>query len=565
MAITKPNTEKTNILKSPGAGATFLIGAILGALVFIAFFGIKLISPTYTDWIFVNTGDVIQHYLGWVYYRNTPWSFPVCLTDGLSCDGLLSCTYTDSIPLFAIFFKLLSPVLPETFQYIGLWGVICFALNGGFGALLLRRIDTNLYFTSAGSLFYSVFAPSINRIHQHNSLGAIWLIIAAIILTLDHKRDYRHKFTPVALWSLLCAAASLIHMYFLPMLYIVMLGYIIILLFRDKKILRAFCTLASSTFLTLLVMWATGAFEGRSSYSYGGFGVWSANLNTFYNSLGTSRIIDPLPVSDGQYEGLGYLGIGMLLCCILGIIAFIVHFKAKEGSFFKNVFAYIRKHSVELFAFFTIFIISFCWALSTTVVFNGKVIANIHLPFIIENKLGIFRCSGRFIWLPDILIMTAALYLISKLGRKAAAAALTVCVLLNCFDFSAWRSDLHAQYSRKAPEPNISESEWQKAAEGVNEIVFLPLPPDFLADVQLYFDIAAHAAKDNIKLSSFILARADYGSLSSYANEQYEQLSEGRGREDALYIFFDDDDVPENVDNMTVFKLGDYTAARVKK
>ena len=565
MAIPTPTADKNNILKNPGAAATFLPGAVIGALVFIAFFGIQLINPTNTDWIFTNLGDVAQHHLGWVYYRHTPWTFPICMTDGISSDGMISCMYTDSIPLFAIIFKLLSPVLPENFQYIGLWGVICFALNGGFGASLLKRIEPNLCFTTIGSLFFSVFAPSLNRIHQHNSLGASWLVMLALMLTIDHKREYKHSFTPVAAWAATCVAATLIHLYFIPMIYSAMFAYVIMLFFRDKKRLRAVCTAVVPTLFSVLSLWIIGAFKGSGSYSDGGFGQFSANLNTFYNGLGTSRFIPSLPVRDGQYEGLGYLGVGMLLCCLLGLISAVIYFAKQEGSFFRNVLSYAKKHGIEIFAYVSAFCISFFWAVSTTVAFNEKVLLDIHLPFAIMSRLAVFRSSGRFIWLPCIMIMTFAVWLISKLKFKVSAALLTVCVLVNCIDFSVWRGSLHAQYTRPALDPNITESEWQEAVRGVDEVVFLPLPPDYRANIQLYFDISRLAARDRISLSSFYLARSDYGSLWEYADEQYRQLSCGNGREDALYVFFKDEDVPKDVDNMTVFRLGNYTVARVKK
>ena len=52
-------------------------------------------------------------------------------------------SFTDSIPLFAIFFKLFSAVLPSTVQYFGLFVLICFMLQGGFGALLAGLFNKN--------------------------------------------------------------------------------------------------------------------------------------------------------------------------------------------------------------------------------------------------------------------------------------------------------------------------------------------------------------------------------------------------------------------------------------
>lgn len=53
----------------------------------------------------------------------------------------VSIVYTDSIPLFALLFKILSPLLPANFQYFGLFELLSYALMGGFGALFVRAFQ----------------------------------------------------------------------------------------------------------------------------------------------------------------------------------------------------------------------------------------------------------------------------------------------------------------------------------------------------------------------------------------------------------------------------------------
>ncbi len=69
-------------------------------------------------------GDPSQHYLGWEFYRRSDWFFPLGLTDQLAYPLKTSVIYTDSIPLFAVFFKLFRHILPAQFQYFGIWGVV---------------------------------------------------------------------------------------------------------------------------------------------------------------------------------------------------------------------------------------------------------------------------------------------------------------------------------------------------------------------------------------------------------------------------------------------------------
>ena len=72
-------------------------------------------------------------------YRNGDWTFPIGLTDQLAYPYYTSVIFTDSIPIFAVFFKLLSPILPANFQYFGFWGILCFGLQGMLAAKILKK------------------------------------------------------------------------------------------------------------------------------------------------------------------------------------------------------------------------------------------------------------------------------------------------------------------------------------------------------------------------------------------------------------------------------------------
>ena len=116
----------------------FLIGALIGAVLFVLIYGFSVLNVTNDAWLMTGK-DLQQHYIGWKYYRDAAWNFPIGLHDGLTHPYMVSVLYTDSIPLFAIFFKALSPLLPETFQYFGLFGLMCYMLNGGFAALIVAK------------------------------------------------------------------------------------------------------------------------------------------------------------------------------------------------------------------------------------------------------------------------------------------------------------------------------------------------------------------------------------------------------------------------------------------
>ena len=73
-------------------------------------------------------GDYGLHFLGWHLYRHGPWTLPVGATPLLIAPIGSSIGLTDSIPIVGIPLKVLAPLLPPVFQFIGLWLVLSVAL-----------------------------------------------------------------------------------------------------------------------------------------------------------------------------------------------------------------------------------------------------------------------------------------------------------------------------------------------------------------------------------------------------------------------------------------------------
>ena len=544
---------------------SFAVGAVLGAAVFIMIFGASVIVPTNTNWLFAYVGDATQHQLGWEFYRNSGLSFPIGLTEGLSCEGKVSCLYSDSLPLFAMIFKPLSPVLPDNFQYFGLWGVICFALNGGCGAALLYRIKPDVLFASVGSLFYVLFPPTVDRIMHHNTLGAVWLLIIPIILVLDRKKEHKHKFTYTLYWCAVCMLAASIHPYFLPMIFMVMAGYVILAVFRDKTPQTAIITAVASAFSSALALFLIGAFHGNGKYNDGGFGFYSSNLNTFFNSMGKSVYLDGLDALEGQTEGFGYLGLGALICCIAAVISVIIVLARKEGSFRHNAAMTLKERKVDAISFAAVFFVSFFWAVSTTVTLGDSTVVDIPLPWLIRGCLGVFRASGRFIWLPGILLTTAALAGVSKLGKRSAVIAAVFCVAVQFLDMRDWHSEQRKMFAKQPDyEFALKDEKWDELTENTDEIVFLPMKEQYGLYMDMYFDFAQLAVKKDMRLSSFYLARLDYDAVAEYSMKEYSALKNGSGRQDILYVFFDEADVLPETDTLSIYRIDGYSVAKVK-
>lgn len=184
----------------------FIFGNLIGITVFLLIYGVSVLSFTNVDWLLASTkleglSDLSQHYLGWVAFRNSPWHFPFGLFDGLYSDSL-SITYTDSIPLFAIPFKLLSPLLPEQFQYFGLYGILSYALTGGFAALLLWFGTSSTIYSIIGSFFCAFTSSYEADVLSHGTRLAIFDSDGVLPLhgNFEIKTEYLDSVVGCALW-----------------------------------------------------------------------------------------------------------------------------------------------------------------------------------------------------------------------------------------------------------------------------------------------------------------------------------------------------------------------------
>ena len=61
----------------------FAIGAVIGAVLFVCIYGFRVLDFTYDEWLLTGK-DLQQHYVGWKFFRNAPWTFPIGCHNGLT-------------------------------------------------------------------------------------------------------------------------------------------------------------------------------------------------------------------------------------------------------------------------------------------------------------------------------------------------------------------------------------------------------------------------------------------------------------------------------------------------
>ena len=186
---------------------------LIGIFVYWYVVGFKVFDPLYIGWL-VGRFDPIQHYLGWDFFRNSAWTFPIGLSPTFGLDISSSIVYADSIPLMAIIFKGLDKLLPLNFQYFGIWLLICFLLQAYFGWLLANIFCNSKLSKIAVTILFTISPQLLWRLNTHagvhNALASHFLILAGIFLNLRKGESHRYFY-----WMLLFVASLTINFYFL--------------------------------------------------------------------------------------------------------------------------------------------------------------------------------------------------------------------------------------------------------------------------------------------------------------------------------------------------------------
>ena len=536
---------------------SFILGVLFGALVFFTLYGWEILNVTYEDWLLTGWYDLSQHYVGWQLFRASDWMFPVGLMDNGFYPYPISVIYSDSIPLFCVFFKILSPLLPETFQFFGIYGLLCFMLQGGFAKLLLRRVLNSEIKCCVACVPFVFCAPVWQRLYYHTALASHFLILAAFVLFMYRDR-IENVYKRVALWCGLGMLCITIHFTIYSIVSVVFLGYAFWELLekageckgaeegRKKTMLlsfkRFFLFLLPYLLSSVFIFWILGGFYGNISGVSDGLGAYSANLNSLFNPIDYSRIIKEFPLIDCQYEGLSYIGI-MAIIMIIPACAFFIRN-------FRDIFS---KHRYFIISVFTTSVILWVIALSPIVTFNSHVLFEIPLPDFLYDAWSIYRASGRFLWPNMYLVILFVLYYASKEIKPYFGAVLVLGCLLQLFEFSEKTETISEEYSKEAvahfAADRLDLYDW----DGIKHLQFMhPYTfPEFYDDEvrDQMIGYTRFAIRHGMTVSNFHFSRDDMDKLKNRIEDCYLELFEEGPGEDTVYVFLRDGETYEEMKN----------------
>ena len=498
-----------------------IVGFIWGVLFFYLLYGIKILDPTYLDWIYCDTRmDLFKQQIGFEFFLKSDWRFPIGTYVGYRYPCINTIIESDFLPLLGLFFKLIRFWLPEHFTYLAWWIFLCMVFQGMFGALILRRLGINLIATSMSLPLFFCNVVLFRRVYGHLMLCGHFLILMAFLICLYEDRIERTSKANV-IWASLNVLALATHPYLFVMVGIIFISYLLYDYLNKKNWERSIKILTGSVISVFLLWYLLGGFI-ITTPSAGGLGMYSMNLNAIINPIsGSSRFLKELPTINPsvQWEGEAYLGLGILISLILTIPYSYSFVRDKEV--FTN-----KKNSRIAIGFF----VAACVILSLSPVISlgSKEIMNyLWIPFV--KVLEPIRATGRFFW---PVLYTITIFVIYRIyySEKRIVCACVIFALVSLIQFAdlsvmvnhGWRK-LNFTYE----ESNFSKSLKDLINSNAKHFELIPNRPD-----HFYGDLALFADYHDMTMNIAYMTRS-HG--NPYIKELVSQIESRNFREDTLY------------------------------
>tara|TARA_B100000029_G_C17595264_1_gene963866 strand:+ start:1 stop:2136 length:2136 start_codon:yes stop_codon:yes gene_type:complete len=499
--------------------ATVLFYFVVAFSFTILFLGFKNISFTSIDWIFHNS-DMIHHYVGWNYFKNDAWRFPLGSNPTYGLEHSSSIIYSDSIPLLAFFFKIFKNYLPYNFQYFSLWIFLCFFLQGFISFKLINHYTNNISFSLIASFFFLISPIFIYRLSFHLALGGHWLILASFYIQTFQSQKLRN-----ILWNILIACALLVHFYIAASCIIIYSVFFASEIFSKKDLMYLLKKISIFFIVVFLTMYLSGYFMIPTIQTLGvGYGITKLNLlgilDPFYQNaplnLETwSLFLPDLPSNIGEYEGFSYLGLGVILLAILAICLIILDYKSE-----KKLLVKIYNKKIYIFLFFLFLLIS----LSNKIHFGSYELIHLEINKHIYGLLSLLRTSGRLFWPSYYLIFIFCIILIFKgISLKKNIFILFILLLVQIIDTSSGYKQLLFSKKFQPDVLNLTDKFWEEILidKKILKTTYVRNATD------LYKPLAYYLSKNNVKTDIFWLSRYDRKKAAESRYKLYTKLSKG--------------------------------------
>jgi len=496
-----------------------IAAALLGLAVIAYTFGFAILPPAHTGWMLTGTlgPDPVQYWLGYTYFRASPWTWPPGLNPAWGLEIASSIFYSDSIPLLAFAFKALQP-LAEVDQYWGMWIFACGALQAVMAWRLIGLVTPHPLPRLAGAVLFALSPTMLNRLAGHIALGAHFLLLAAFYLCLTRASPLRRLLQ----WLGLLLLASLIHSYLLPMV----LGFwaadwLARVTDRERRSPVLGIEAVAVPAAGVLGLWLAGFFalSGGFGGTWGGYGQMQLDLLAPFAPAPWGRWLPDLPRPTHLEVGHSYLGLGVLLALAIGAVAWL-----------RRPWPWLRARRPLLLGVLVMLAI----AISPRVSIGGKVIELFAIPGSVQDQLDALRASERFFWpFAYTLLFAAMAAIIRGFGPLRGGLVLAALALLQFADLQPGFARI-AGYFPPAPAVaplRLQDPAWTEASRRYARVRLTPTG----MQARHWEEIAVYAATHGLPTDAVYLARLDPAKVEALNARVLEELAEGRHEPGTLY------------------------------
>ena len=497
----------------------WIIAALIGAAVIAHSFGTHVLPPGHTGWMLTGTigPDPVQYWLGYTFFKRSPWAWPPGLNPDWGLEIGSSIFYADSIPLLAFLFKALHPVV-EVAQYWGLWLFACGALQAVLAWKLIGLFTTHPLPRIAGAALFALSPTMLNRLGGHFALGAHFLLLAGLYLCLTRAAPWPR----FAQWAALILLASLIHSYLLPMVAgLWACDWLARAVARERRLpvlaLEAVGAPGAGVFGLYLAGFfvLTGGFGG----TWGGYGHMQLDLLAPFDPRPWGALLPDLPGPAHLETGHSYAGLGVLLALALGAIAYL-----------RQPWPWLRARWPLLLGLSAMLAV----AISHRVSIGGHVIELATLPERLQGYANALRASERFLWPFAYALLLAAIFaLIRGLGPLLAGVILVLLAMVQFADKQPGFARLDRYFPDLAAVAplRLQDPFWTDAAQRYQRIRLTPTGMKALH----WEEVAVYAATRGLTTDAVYLARLDPAKVAELNARIAADLAAGRFEAGSFY------------------------------
>ena len=531
-------------------------GEISSIAIGIATFGAltnwKILNPLFVRWLY--WGDPSTSYLGWQYFRKTPlFQFPIGASPNYGVGFASSIMYTDSVPLIAIPLKYVSLLLPNEFQYFGIWILAALILQSWFAWKIISRFISNTALALFGVVLFTN-APILIYRMVHEGSGQIGFIGQFLILWSLHL--YFERVSSIKRWLALLGISPLVCLGLVPMVFVVFLGWLLQRLIQNsisvlKRSLQVLAELLSGVVITIGVMWISGALM-VSDPSDSGFGTYRTSLTSLFdpkvnNAFSFSRFFPDLGNLPGSEEGFAFLSITVITLLLISIP---IVFKGDHPLLSQNNIGLILA-TIGMGVF----------SLSNRISVLQRELFVYPIPSQLRKLIDPFRSSGRFVWpLIYLLILFGLISIMTIMQKHKNWGTLVLVVLLSVqiFESVGIFNNVRQRFTEIKFTPQLLSPRWDELAQNYDHLV--AIPP--LNNDPGWFELALLANKWGLSTNTTYLARFNQLDFDLAKSKTQDDLEHFQFDPNTLYILTN---YPPNPMNQTLLnKYGPPSAEQTK-